>query len=271
MKGVLTGIADLIFPPRCITCSALLERHGPLPFCPFCEGKIRYIRSPLCTRCGLPFPAAAGEDHLCGDCIAAEKPFAVARAVGEYDETLLAAIHRFKYRGKTGIGGILGGMMADFAAGIWDMKVFDRIVPVPLHRKKLRERGFNQAVILSREIAKRFGIPLDLTSLRRTVFTPPQVGLGREERSANVRGAFSALHPERIDGRRILLVDDVYTTGSTLTECTRVLLRAHAESVAVLTLARAVKDRDRPTEPEPGFPGQGDPGTDSNPSPVSLA
>ena len=135
------------------------------------------------------------------------------------------------------------------------MKVFDRIVPVPLHRKRLRERGFNQAVILARELSKRFDIPLDFISLRREIFTSPQVGLDREERSANVRGAFSATHPERIAGRRILLVDDVYTTGSTLAECARVLIRANAESVAVLTLARAVRDHDRPPEPEPTFPG----------------
>ena len=255
MKEILTGIADLIFPPRCITCDTLLEQRGPLPLCPSCREKIRFIHSPLCPRCGLPFPAAEGEDHLCGDCITVEKPYAVARAVGEYEETLLTAIHRFKYRGRAGIGGILGGIMADFAAGIWDMKIFDLIVPVPLHRRRLRERGFNQAVILAREISKRFDIPLDFISLRREAFTPPQVGLGREERSANVRGAFSAKHAERIAGRRILLVDDVYTTGSTLEECTRTLIRAKAESVAVLTLARAVRDHDRP-EPEEASPGR---------------
>lgn len=248
MKGILTGIADLIFPPRCITCDNLLERHGPLPFCPPCLDGIRFIRSPLCPRCGVPFPVTEGEDHLCGDCLTAEKPYAVARAVGRYEETLLTAIHQFKYRGRTGIGEILGRIMADFAAGIWDMKVFERIVPVPLHRKRLRERGFNQAVILARELSKRFDIPLDFTSLRREVFTPPQVGLGREERSANVHGAFSARHPERITGRRILLVDDVYTTGSTLAECARVLLRANAETVTVLTLARAVQDQGRKTD-----------------------
>jgi ComF family protein len=245
LREILTGIADLIFPPRCLTCDDLLERHGPLPFCPSCLDRIHFIRSPLCPRCGIPFPAKEGEDHLCGECLTSEKPYAVARAVGQYEETLLTAIHRFKYRGMTGIGEILGRIMADFAAGIWDMKFFERIVPVPLHRKRLRERGFNQAVILARELSKRFDIPLDFMSLRREVFTPPQVGLGREERSANVHGAFSARHPERITGRSILLVDDVYTTGSTLAECARVLIRANAEAVTVLTLARAVQDQGR--------------------------
>jgi ComF family protein len=254
LKRILTGIADLVFPPRCITCDALLEQHGPLPFCPSCMEGIRYIRSPLCSRCGVPFTAAEGEDHLCGDCITAPRPYAVARSVGRYEETLLTAIDRFKYRGRAGIGLILGGIMADFAGMTWDMKVFERIMPVPLHRKRLRERGFNQAVILAREIAKQFDIPLDFMSLRREVFTQPQVGLGRAERSANIRGAFSARYPERIAGRRILLVDDVYTTGSTLAECSRMLIRAKAESVAVLTLARAGHDHDLPPEAVSTFP-----------------
>jgi predicted amidophosphoribosyltransferase len=101
-------------------------------------------------------------------------------------------------------------------------------------------------VILARPLAKRFGVPLDVMSLKRDRFTPPQVGRGREERPANVRGAFSVRHPERIEGRRILLIDDVFTTGSTLAECSRTLLKSKAQAVAVLTLARALPDQDRP-------------------------
>jgi len=246
LKGILTGIADVIFPPRCITCGVILEEHGPLPFCRQCTDGIRFIRSPICPRCGIPFPPAEGEDHLCGECLVTERPFAVARAVGLYEDTLLTAIHLFKYRGRIGIGKVMGSIMADFAGGIWDMKVFSVIMPVPLHKKRLRERGFNQAVILSSRIAKRFALPLDFLTLRREVFTEPQVGLGHEERSVNVRGAFTVRKPERTAGKRILLVDDVYTTGSTLAECARTLLNAEADSVAVLTLARAFRDHDLP-------------------------
>lgn len=244
MKEILTGIADLIFPPRCITCGVVLKEHGPLPFCPQCTAGIHFIRSPLCPRCGIPFPVTDGEDHLCGECLVTRRPYAVARAVGLYDETLLTAIHLFKYRGRIGIGKILGNIMADFAGGMWDMNVFSVIMPVPLHRKRLRERGFNQAVILAREIAKRFSLPIDFLTLRRVIFTEPQVGLGREGRSVNVREAFAVRKPERTAGKRILLVDDVYTTGSTLTECALTLLKAEADSVAVLTLAKAVSDHD---------------------------
>lgn len=253
MNEILTGIADLIFPPRCITCEELLGQHGPLPFCTTCMAGVHFIESPLCPRCGTPFPVAEGEDHLCGDCLSTERPYAVARSVGRYEKTLLTAIHRFKYRGKTGIGDLLSGIMADFAEKTWDMKVFSRILPVPLHRRRLRERGFNQAMILARGLSRRFNIPLDFTSLRRNLFTPPQVGLDRKQRLTNVQGAFTVTHPERIDGRRLLLVDDVFTTGSTLNECARVLIQAKAEAVAVLTMARAVYDHDRPSEPAPAF------------------
>ncbi|MBU2054084.1 MAG: ComF family protein [Proteobacteria bacterium] len=249
MKEVLTGLADVIFPPRCLTCGVILERHDSLPFCPPCLSGIRFIRSPLCSRCGVPFSLPEGADHLCGDCLVTQRPYAIARAVGYYEETLLTAIHLFKYRGRMGIGEVLGRIMADFAGVIWDMKVFSLLLPVPLHRKRLQERGFNQAVILARSLSKRFSIPLDFMTLRREVPTAPQVGLGLEERWANVRGAFAVRKPEKIAGRRVLLVDDVFTTGSTLSECAAVLMQAEAEAVAVLTLARAVHGHDVPADP----------------------
>lgn len=244
MREFLAGIIDCIFPPRCITCGLLLEECGPLPFCPDCRGQIRFIRSPLCPRCGIPFPDGDA-DHLCGECLAVQRPYALARSVALYEGTILKAIHLFKYRGKIGIGRVLGTIMADFAGSLWDMKAFSLILPVPLHRSRLRQRGFNQAVVLARSVAKRFCLPLDFMTLRRPGLTSPQVGLGREERKTNVRGAFRVHKPEKIAGRRILLVDDVYTTGSTLSECADLLMSAGAETVAALTLARAVGDHRR--------------------------
>jgi len=237
--NILAGIADIIFPPCCVVCGELLQRHSSLALCKNCLQGISFIVSPLCPRCGMPFPAEEGGDHLCGQCLLEEKPYALARSVGRYEGTILTAIHKFKYHGKTGIGKALGGIMADFASGIWEMGTFDLIIPVPLHIKRLRERGFNQAVILARALSNRFHVPLDFSSLKRTRFTPPQVGLGRKERLANVKGAFSITTPRKIAGKKILLIDDVYTTGSTLVECSRVLLDANAEAVAILTAARA--------------------------------
>lgn len=246
MTGILKGIADVIFPPRCTACAVILETQGTLPFCPDCSAGIRFIGPPLCARCGMPFSFANGADPLCGDCVVTPRPFAVARAVGLYEETLLTVIHLFKYRGRTGLGKVLGGIMADFAASTWDMTAFSLIIPVPLHKKRLRERGFNQAVLLARVIARRFDLPLEITALTRAVHTKPQVGLGHSERAANVEGAFAVRKPARTAGQRILLVDDVYTTGSTLAACARALLDTGADSVAVLTLARALRGRDLP-------------------------
>jgi len=162
------------------------------------------------------------------------------RALGVYDGALLTAIHRFKYQGQTNIGRILGGMMADTAVSLWSPGHFTLIVPVPLHKRRLRERGFNQAVVLAREIARRLTLPLDVWSLRRAVETIPQVDLARQERIHNVRGAFVLRRPERIVGQRILLIDDVCTTGSTLQECASLLRRGKAKAVTALTVARAV-------------------------------
>ncbi len=236
----ITGIIDIVFPPRCLACGAFLRLHPPPSLCEKCMQGIGFISPPLCPRCGMPFEGGQGSEHLCDQCIAEEKPFAVARSMARYEGSLHDAIQKFKYRGKTGIGTALGNILADFVSGVWDMRAFDLVIPAPLHISRLRERGFNQAVILSQPISRRFRIPLDFSSLQRIRFTPPQVGMGRHERSFNVKGAFAVKNHLAVVGKRILLVDDVYTTGSTLTECSHVLADAGAAAVAVLTLARTI-------------------------------
>ena len=134
----------------------------------------------------------------------------------------------------------LGALAKDTFFQFWDGDAIDLLVPVPLHVKRLRERGFNQAHLLIRRWAKQEGIPFDGLTLSRSRWTAPQTGLSRSERRKNIKGAFSIRHPERIKGRKIVLVDDVYTTGATVNECARVLMKAGAEFVDVLTLARAV-------------------------------
>jgi ComF family protein len=184
--------------------------------------------------------AGAGDDHLCGGCLVSRPPYALARAVARYESVLHDVIHLFKYKGKVTVGEILGRMMADHAYPGFAMADYSLIVPVPLHPKRLRERGFNQAVILGREISKRFSLPLEFLVLVRHKFTEPQVNLGKEQRTANVRDAFVVRNEKKIEGQRIILVDDVYTTGSTIKECAGALMRHGAEKVAALTLARAV-------------------------------
>jgi ComF family protein len=240
LKGILTGLSDIIFPPGCLTCDIILDHHEQLPVCPTCYSKIKFITSPLCTCCGIPFSGADTSDHLCGDCTISKPAYSVARALGHYDATLLGAIHNFKYRGKTASGKILGRLMAENDYPAVDFQEYTLTIPVPLHVRRLRERGFNQSVILAREIARKFHTPLDFLTLRRYIYTEPQINLGKRERESNVRGAFKIMNPEKIKDQRIILVDDVYTTGSTVKECARLLLKEGASSVAVLTLARAV-------------------------------
>ena len=240
LKEILKSLADVVFPPRCMACGSVFDEPEGRPFCPACESRIRYITSPLCPRCGIPLSGEEGTDHFCGECLRDPPPFSAARAVARYEGVLLDAIHAFKYRGRITDGAILGRMMARCGYPGFDISAFTLIVPVPLHRRRLRERGFNQAVILAGEIAGRFGLPLDVRSLRRRIYTEPQVGLGKGHRTANVRGAFGVVDGGRIEGQRIVLVDDVYTTGSTVRECAEILLKSKAAEVAVLTLARAV-------------------------------
>jgi ComF family protein len=240
LKRILTGLVDIIFPPRCLTCDFILDHHENLPVCPSCFSKIKFITSPICICCGIPFTGADESDHLCGDCIISKPAFSIARAVGHYEATLLDTIHNFKYRGKIAIGKILGQLMAEYEYPAFNISDFTLIMPVPLHSKRLRERGFNQSVILAKEIAGRHHIPLDFLTLKRYIYTEPQVNLGKKERESNVRGAFDVKGQEKTLNRKIILVDDVYTTGSTVEECARILMKKGATSVAVLTLARAV-------------------------------
>jgi len=222
-----------------MACSILLVGPGDATFCPECFSMIRFVAPPMCPCCGIPM-AGAGVDHLCGNCLVSRPPFAIARAVARYEAVLLDAIHVFKYKGKITTGEVLGKIMADHIYPDFSIADYSLIVPVPLHAKRLRERGFNQAVILAREISKRFSIRLDFLTLRRHVFTEPQVSLGKDQRTANVRGAFVVKDGKKIQGQKIILVDDVYTTGSTVKECAGALMAHGAAEVAVLTLARAV-------------------------------
>jgi ComF family protein len=179
---------------------------------------------------------------LCGDCLTAPKPFAVARSVAAFDSVLLEAIHALKYDNKTGLGAGLGRMMTGDSYTGMDMQGYTVIMPVPLHIRRLRERGFNQSLLLAKVISTRYAIPVDFIALRRQIDTPPQTRMGRKERQANIRGAFAVADRERVRKQHVLLIDDVYTTGSTLAECARTLLSGGATRVGALTLARAIKD-----------------------------
>ena len=218
------------------------------PFlCPACASGFLPVESPRCSRCGMVFKSRQGEDHVCGECVDSPKRFQIARSAGIYKDTLMAVIHCFKYKGKTQLARPLGALLFTAFINFWDKMSMDLIVPVPLHVNKMRIRGFNPAFLLVKDwvrIAECLhvelpDIPIDINALERRRWTEPQTGLGRKERLANIKNAFHIRNGSKITGKRILLVDDVYTTGATVNECTKVLLKGGAGHVDVLTLARA--------------------------------
>lgn len=215
--------------------------------CPACSDRFTPIESPCCIRCGFMFTSRKGEDHFCGECVDAKLNFEMARAVGIYDQTLMAVIHGFKYGQRTGLARPLSMMLMDAYIRFWHHRPMDIVAPVPLSPKRFRERGFNQAYlsVLSWEKQDWPTMPprpprVEKELLIRHRSTPPQTGLGRRERRRNVKGAFNSNRSVDISGQRILLVDDVYTTGATVNECAGILKKAGAETVDVLTLARAM-------------------------------
>jgi ComF family protein len=219
------------------------------PFlCPTCASGFLPVESPQCSRCGMVFKSRQGEDHVCGECLESPKKFQIARSAGIYKYTLMAVIHCFKYKGKIQLARPLGALLFAAFISFWDKMNIDLIVPVPLHPKKLRMRGFNPSFLLVKDwvcIAKFLNVrlpdmPVDINVLARRRWTEPQTGLGRKERLANVKNAFHIRKGSKITNKRILLVDDVYTTGATVSECAKVLLKGGAGHVDVLTLARAI-------------------------------
>ena len=219
------------------------------PFlCPACTSGFLPVESPQCSRCGMVFKSRKGEDHVCGECMDSPKRFQIARSAGIYKDALMAVIHCFKYKGKTQLARPLGTLLFTAFINFWDKMSMDLIVPVPLHVKKMRMRGFNPSFLLVKDWVRiteilhvEFAnIPIDITVLKRRRWTEPQTGLGRKERLANIKNAFHIRNGSKIKGKRILLVDDVYTTGATVNECAKVLLKGGAGQVDVLTLARAM-------------------------------
>ncbi len=239
-RSYLSGLLQVLFPTFCRLCGAPVL-DTPVPrICGDCWEKVPWLTGPVCPRCGFPFasPEALTHSpgHLCGHCREKEPPFALARAAGAHEGALREAIHLLKYGRQHSLGKRLGCFLLPPAAALPPPEV---VIPVPLHPSRLRNRGFNQSLLLADPVSRGLDAPLDYSSLDRVRPTRPQVELTPEERRANIRGAFAVRRPERIEGRRVLLVDDVFTTGATVSECARVLRKAGAQEVVVATLSRS--------------------------------
>jgi ComF family protein len=230
------AVLDFVYPPRCVVCGEWMDSWTVM--CAKCAGDLRRVEHPLCPTCGKPF-ISAPYDHLCSVCSQDEQYFDAQRSAIIYEGQWREAILKFKFNGVTS----LAKTLADATKNIFETEFkeiqVDSIVPVPLHPTRLRWRGFNQSLTLARRIAKERGFWIDPYSLVRSRPTTPQVRLTPKQREENVKGAFAVARPNFIDGRNILLIDDVTTTGSTLRECSKVLKKAGASKVYALTVARA--------------------------------
>ena len=250
-KQLLDGLADAIFPARCPGCARLYHRrgageaetgHGAVLadcFCLPCSRQWTPVKSPLCTRCGMVFTSREGVDHWCGRCLDRPGAFARARAVGIYDGSLRAAIHALKFKGQTRLADPLSQLLLAGYRRYWQDGEIDVIAPVPLHRKRFRQRGFNQAYLLMHSWGLSGGTKVVRDLLVRIRATAPQTGLDRRQRRINIKRAFAVNRRGASTGQRVLLIDDVLTTGATIEACAAVLLQDGARRVDVLTLARA--------------------------------
>jgi len=230
------GLLDLLLPPACPACGGERGYTPSQLFCTACLAGIHHLTSPCCPRCALPYPAEGGTDHLCESCLRQPPPYSWVTALGLHEEALRRAVHRFKYQGRVGLDRPLGQLLAAALETGRNWRP-DLLVPVPLHRNRLRERTYNQSLLLARVLGRRWQLPVASRLLLRSRPTLPQQGLPAEVRRRNLQGAF-VLHRE-LHGERVLLVDDVLTTGATAGECSRVLLAGGADEVAVAVLARA--------------------------------
>jgi len=234
LKRFSLTLLEFFLPRLCLFCGAAVGEAAAVAVCPECEGKIQWVESPLCPCCGVLFESREGPDHLCGPCQTDPPHFRRARAAAVYEGPAAAAIKRFKF----------DRQMAYLPVMQYWLKLppcrelleeADLLVPVPLHPRRLKARGFNQALLLAQ------GLPeaaLKREVIIRVRHTVPQIGLNPKERRENVRGAFAVAHPQEVKGKNVLLLDDLFTTGATARECARVLSKARARRVEVLTVAR---------------------------------
>lgn len=235
------GLLDVVYPPACLACRSATGEPDSL--CPACWSRLRLIERPYCERLGTPFAYDLGDGLISPAAFADPPVYARARAVACFEDgPARDLVHRLKYGDRVELARPMGAWMA--RAGAELLSDAEVIVPVPLHRRRLFQRRFNQAALLAQAISARSGIVTDALVLKRVKATDPQVGKSRAQRADNVQGAF-LVDPERraaIAGRRVVLVDDVLTSGATVNAASRILLRAGAETVDALVFARVVQD-----------------------------
>jgi ComF family protein len=251
LESLAGAVASVLFPSGCRICEALLTRADRLPVCDSCLNSFREIPEKICERCGQPWAESAdvdGDANVCRECRERGFAFDAARSFGVYEGGLARAIVLMKYERIEPLGAWFAKRLVEAARRIPAQFTPDLIVPVPLHRTRQKERGFNQVDLFGRPLARRLGLPYRPVLLKRERARPEKHLLHFEERWEAVRGAFVIRDGGRVDNLRILLLDDVMTSGATLDACSRALSEAGAKSVAGLTIARAVRQGTRVRE-----------------------
>ncbi|HWZ09390.1 MAG TPA: ComF family protein [Bradyrhizobium sp.] len=234
---------DIALPTLCVACREPVDGEG---VCSDCWAKLSFIAPPFCPRLGIPFVYDPGPDMLSMEAISNPPAYARARAAVRYDDVARTLVHALKYQDRTDLAPTMGRWMARAGRDLLDGA--DMLIPVPLHWRRAWHRRYNQSGALARVIERQSGVSVASEALRRTRFTEQQIGLSRPQRASNVQGAFKVA-PDRqalIAGRRVVLIDDVLTSGATVDACARALLRAKAASVDVLVFARVVDSHKTP-------------------------
>jgi ComF family protein len=231
---------DFLFPEVCLLCGSKKVFQEGCRICKECLDSISFISHPFCTRCGNPFLTETTHDHVCGNCLNQKPSFNHVRALGRYEGALATIIHNLKYKQKFSMIHLLRFLLTHMPNHDIIFSSYDLLIPVPLHRSRLRQRGFNQSVLLGNILKKKYRLPLCTGILKRTAPTLPQVTLPVQARKLNIKNAFHVKKIQSVEGKNILLIDDVYTTGSTMNECARVLKKSGASRVDGFVVARAV-------------------------------
>jgi len=245
IEYIIEGILNFVFPLDCKICEKPIRESKGYSICKDCFKTIELIEHPYCIKCGKPLLLTdffiQNREILCLDCKRKKYPFEFSRSMGIYNKVLKKCIHLFKYYGEKKLAEPLGKLMVNYLLKNNEFeKKLDLIIPVPLHKNDFRKRGFNQSILLGRVIGNYFSIPVGEKVLIKKKLTPFQVNLSKKEREKNILKAFSVEKPEEIKGKNILILDDVFTTGSTVAECAKELKEARANKIYVLTLARSV-------------------------------
>jgi ComF family protein len=240
VKELLAAGLGLVYPEWCQLCKSARATVGESFICADCRAQIRFIEPPFCDRCGLPFAGAITNEFECSNCQESDWHFSFARSAVVAKDQVLEVIHKYKYNRAVWFEPFLADLLIQRAAPELRRANWDWIVPVPLHPTKQREREFNQAERLAERLSRATQIPLSARLLRRVQPTRTQTWLSREERLVNVRKAFALRDNRALAGERVVLIDDVFTTGATTGACARVLRVAGAGEVCVWTVARGV-------------------------------